>query len=92
VSHLSPLTCAETFRRLDDYVDRELSEEEMRMVQEHLRTCAVCAGEYAFEASVIAEVRSKLRRIMAPTDLLQRISRRLSGIGEGEGEGEETRH
>jgi anti-sigma factor (TIGR02949 family) len=79
MSHLTPLTCAETFRRLDDYVDRELSAEEMQMVQEHLRTCAVCAGEYAFEANVIAEVRSKLRRIMAPPDLLQRITRRLAG-------------
>ena len=78
MSNLTPLTCEETFRRLDDYVDRELSAEEMRMVEEHLRACAICAGEYAFEASVIAEVRAKLRRIEAPPDLLRRISGRLA--------------
>ncbi|HJU87943.1 MAG TPA: zf-HC2 domain-containing protein [Gemmatimonadaceae bacterium] len=78
MSDLTPLTCEETFRRLDDYVDRELSVDETHRVQEHLRTCAMCAGEYAFEANVIAEVRSKLRRIEAPADLLRRISRRLA--------------
>jgi mycothiol system anti-sigma-R factor len=77
MSELTPLTCAETFRRLDDYVDRELSAEEVRLVQEHLRTCAVCASEYAFEASVLEQVRAKLRRIKAPPELLQRISQKL---------------
>jgi len=32
-------TCEETFRRLEDYVDRELSAEEMERVREHLKTC-----------------------------------------------------
>ena len=84
MSDLTPLTCQETFRRLDDYLDRELSPAEMRMVQEHLRTCAICAGEYAFEANVIAEVRAKLRRIEAPSDLLRRISRRLAAVRDDE--------
>ncbi len=71
----APLTCEETFRRLDDYLDRELSEEEMRLVEEHLRICAVCASEYGFESSVLTQLREKLRRIDAPDDLLQRIAR-----------------
>ena len=35
-------TCEEIFARLDDYLDRELSADEMRMVKEHLETCAAC--------------------------------------------------
>ena len=36
--------------------------------------CAVCTSEYRFEAGVLEAVKSKLRRIAVPTDLLQRIS------------------
>ncbi len=68
------LTCEETFRRLDDFVDRELTPEEMALVRDHLESCAACAGEYRFEAEVLDAVRSKLRRIAVPSDLVQRIS------------------
>ena len=71
------LTCEELFRKLDDYLDRELSAEEMRLVREHLDVCAVCAGEYAFEESVLRNVREKVRRVAAPPDLLARVTRAL---------------
>jgi anti-sigma factor (TIGR02949 family) len=71
-------TCEEVFARLDDYLDRELTTEEMRLVQEHLATCAVCAGEYRFEAGVLEGIRDKLRRIAVPADLMARISARIA--------------
>lgn len=70
--------CEEAFRRLDDFVDRELTAEEMRLVQEHLHTCALCAGEFAFERSVIDQVREKLRRLDVPEALMERIARQLA--------------
>jgi hypothetical protein len=73
------LTCEETFRRLDDFLDRELAPEEMEVVWEHRESRAVCAGKYRFEAGVLDAVRSKLNRIVAPADLLQRISDRIRG-------------
>ena len=78
------LTCEELFRRLDDYLDRELTASEMSLVREHLETCAVCAAEYAFEESVLRNVREKLRHIAAPADLMAKISRR---IADAEGRG-----
>jgi mycothiol system anti-sigma-R factor len=72
------LTCEEMFRRLDEYVDRELNEVEAAMVREHLETCAVCAAEYAFEASMLRSVREKLNHIAAPPDLMRKISARLA--------------
>ena len=78
MSRLDRLTCEETFRRLDDYLDRELSPEEMRRVQEHLDTCDACTQEFRFEASVIESVKAKLQRISVPSDLLARISRRIA--------------
>jgi anti-sigma factor (TIGR02949 family) len=70
-------TCEETFRRLDDFLDRELSAAEMAAVQEHLDTCQVCASEFAFEAGVLQHVRAKLRRIDAPKDLLAKVALKI---------------
>ena len=73
MSALTPYTCAEAFRRLDDYLDRELSAEEMELVREHLEVCAGCASEFEFEASVLRGVRAKLRQIDVPADLQARV-------------------
>ena len=72
------LTCEELFRKLDDFLDREISPRDAVLVREHLETCAVCAGEYAFEESVLRNVRRKLSRIAAPPDLLKKISARIA--------------
>lgn len=71
-------TCEEMFRRLDDYVDRELTPEEMRRAEEHLRTCEACAREYTFEASMLRSVRVKLRQIDVPQSLLERVAMTLA--------------
>ena len=73
MTHLSRYTCEEAFRRLDDYLDRELSAEEMTLVQEHLEICAGCAREFNFEASVLHGVQEKLRQIDLPASLQARI-------------------
>jgi mycothiol system anti-sigma-R factor len=67
-------TCEETFRRLDDYLDRELPAAETERVQRHLETCAWCAREFRFEASVLSQVREKVGRLSAPPDLMARVS------------------
>ena len=70
---LNRYTCEEAFRRLDDYLDRELSSEETVLVREHLEICAGCAREFNFEASVLKGVRRKLRQIDVPESLQLRI-------------------
>ena len=73
MTHLSRYTCEEAFRRLDDYLDRELSSEETTLVHDHLEICAGCAREFNFEASVLHGVREKLRQIDLPPTLEARI-------------------
>ena len=70
-------TCEEAFRRLDDFLDRRLSPEETRLVEEHLQICAACTREFTFEASVINGVRRKLGHLEAPWDLLTRVLSQL---------------
>lgn len=74
MAHLDRLECKEVFERLEDYVDRELSPHEMRLMEEHLDLCAWCAREYRFEQSVLLQVREKVRRIPVPEDLMSRIA------------------
>jgi len=81
--HLDPLTCEDAFRKLDDFLDRELKPEELGRIGEHLEVCAACAREFAFERSVLDGVRTKLRRVAAPPDLLSRISGLLKANGNG---------
>lgn len=70
-------TCEEVFRRLDDYLDRELSDQEIEYLEQHLSVCQVCLREYEFEKSVINTLKSKVNNISAPEDLMTRISARL---------------
>jgi anti-sigma factor (TIGR02949 family) len=72
-------SCEDAFRRLDDYMDRQLTQREIAKVEEHLRYCAVCAAEYRFEASVLNCVREKVQRLKAPPELLAKVLAGLEG-------------
>ena len=71
-------TCEEVFVRLDDYLDRELTRDELRLVREHLETCAACASEHRFEPGVLNSVKEKLRRLAVPEDLMAKIAARIA--------------
>lgn len=75
MERLNRYTCEEALRRLDDFLDRELTPDETRRVQEHLDTCAACTDQYRFEGRVLDGVREKVRRISLPGDLEDRIRR-----------------
>ena len=74
---LDRYTCLETVRRLDDYLDRELSVNEQREVERHLETCDRCLGRFRFEAGVLDELKTKLRRVNAPEGLASRVRKVL---------------
>lgn len=68
------LNCTETFSRLDDYLDRELSRDELQAVEAHLERCAVCAREFGLERQVLETIRKKLKRLAVPPGLMARIT------------------
>jgi anti-sigma factor (TIGR02949 family) len=78
---LSRLTCEETFRKLDHYLDRALSEGDVQLVEQHLETCAQCASEYRFEASFVDEMRSKLLGIAIPEGFRAKLLAKLAEAG-----------
>ena len=70
-------TCEECFRRLDDYLDRNLQPWELQLFDQHLQTCEACLAEYEFEREVLAQISGRLAEIRAPKHLLTRISAAL---------------
>ena len=84
--HFDRYSCEEMLRRLDDYLDRELTRAELGLVEEHLQDCEACAREFGFEASVVRAVRAKLRDVQVPETLLGRVSMALARERAGESE------
>lgn len=74
------LDCLETFRRMQDFLDRELSPEESLLVQEHLDGCGVCAEEYLFEASILRRVGGCLQDMEVPEELFEMVSASLDRV------------
>ena len=72
------LSCAETFRHLDDYLDRELAAGDTQAVEEHLQACADCSGEFEVERELLERIRAKLARVKVPDSLRARISELLA--------------
>lgn len=69
--------CAETFQRLNDYLDRELSAEEIGLVEEHLAVCAMCAGEFHFEERLLLKLKLKAQESTMPDDVKTRVLQAL---------------
>jgi anti-sigma factor (TIGR02949 family) len=72
--------CEETFRRLQDYLDRELSPEEVDLVHAHLATCGMCAEEYVFEASLLRRVSQCVQDTEIPENLFAMVSASLDRV------------
>ena len=67
--------CDEALRRLYQYIDRELSPDELAEVQRHLDACPPCRERFTFEADVLRLVRKCCRDVSAPSDLVERVRR-----------------
>lgn len=72
------LDCREVFLRIDDYIDRALSEADIAKVNAHLDECSPCAKELGFSSSMIDEIKAKLNRVQAPERLKARLTEILA--------------
>jgi anti-sigma factor (TIGR02949 family) len=71
-------SCAQVFARLDDWVDRELADDDMEQIRRHLEICAMCASEFRIEGQLLHAIRQKVRRIQMPPGLEARVWKRLN--------------
>jgi mycothiol system anti-sigma-R factor len=70
---MCPCDCNDCEQKLQPYVDRELTAEELVEVEEHLARCSYCARCYQFEATFRRVVKRVLAEPMPPA-LKERLS------------------
>jgi len=79
---MAPMDCKQVFERLDDYLDRELSPEEVVLVEAHLRDCEHCALDYRFEREILDSLKDKVRRVTVPDTLRKMVLDSLRKVEE----------
>ena len=72
------INCQDCVKALNPYLDRELSDEDIQQVRQHLDACRGCLHVYQFQESVRRLVRVRCREQVAPESLRARISLSLA--------------
>lgn len=68
------INCQYCLRALNPYIDRELSDDDIVAVRDHLEACSGCLHLYQFQESVRRLVRVRCQEQGAPESLRTRIS------------------
>jgi anti-sigma factor (TIGR02949 family) len=68
-------SCEECIKRLNDYLDHELSPEERDDVVRHLNLCKPCLERFHFEENLIVSLRQKVTHLCAPSKLREKLSK-----------------
>jgi mycothiol system anti-sigma-R factor len=72
------INCRDCAKALNSYIDRELSDEDILQVRQHLEACGGCLHVYQFEESVRRLVRVRCQEQGAPESLRAKISLSLA--------------
>jgi mycothiol system anti-sigma-R factor len=67
------VTCTECVEKLQPYLDRELSDDELIAVEQHLEECGHCADGFQFVGSVLRVVGRSCRSTVATEELKARV-------------------
>lgn len=72
-----PYQCEEVRQRLNDYLDQELSPQEMRLTLEHLDVCPDCMARCQQAYQELADLRAAIQDFDVPDGLPEELSRHL---------------
>jgi mycothiol system anti-sigma-R factor len=72
------INCRDCARALNSYLDRELSDDDIVQVRQHLEACGGCLHVYQFEESVRRLVRVRGQEQGAPESLRAKITMTLA--------------
>ena len=67
------MNCVETVARLHLYLDRELSDEEIIIVQQHLESCKQCDCRFHFDMHIKRLIHERCAVERAPDHLSERV-------------------
>ena len=67
------MNCIETVARLHLYIDRELSDEEIVIVQQHLESCQQCDCRFHFDITIKRLIHERCAVERAPDHLREKV-------------------
>ncbi len=70
---LDAYECETAIRRLNDYLDHQLTEGERLVVLKHLEICRPCLRKFTFEQTLVVSLRLKITTICAPQPLREKL-------------------
>jgi mycothiol system anti-sigma-R factor len=68
------INCRDCVQALNTYIDRELSDDDIVIVREHLVSCGGCLYLYQFQESLKRLVRVRCQEQSAPEALRERVT------------------
>ena len=71
--------CVTTTARLHLYIDRELSSEEIEIVQQHLSSCPNCQGRFHFDSCLKKLIHERCTFVHAPAHLRDAVMQLARG-------------
>ena len=66
-------SCEEAVKRLNEYLDHQMSEEDRTVVLKHLEICKPCLTRFSFEQTLIISIRQKITHLCAPQALREKL-------------------
>ncbi len=66
-------SCEEAVKRLNEYLDHEMSGAERDVVLKHLEICRPCLRRFTFEKTLVVSLRQKVTLLCAPTALREKL-------------------
>ena len=66
-------SCEEAIKRLNEYLDHEMTPEERIVVLKHLEICRPCLSRFSFEQSLVISLRQKVTVLCLPAALRAKL-------------------
>ena len=66
-------SCEEAVKRLNEYLDHEMTAEERVVVLKHLEICRPCFSRFRFEQTLVVSLRQKVSVLCIPPALREKL-------------------
>lgn len=67
-------SCEEAVKRLNEYLDHQLTDAERVVVMRHLEICRPCLRRFTFEQTLVISLRQKVALLCAPVAVREKLS------------------
>jgi anti-sigma factor (TIGR02949 family) len=78
--HAGHSDCSEVLHRIYEYLDGEMSDDDVRRVATHLSECGPCLAEHDLDAAMKQVVRRSCLSEQAPSELRMQVVRRITMV------------